>query len=83
MPACAYTFKEVPTASTMLTLTSGINDLWGINVPPGHDGWKKLATCIESATPMTKTCNFYIVDLKVEYVQCWSSFSGQDIICGQ
>ena len=27
----------------------------------GHDGWNKLATCIESATPITKTCNFYIV----------------------
>ena len=57
-----------------ITLTSGINDLWGINVPPGHVGWKKLATCIESATPMTKTCNFYIVEYVVRLMDPLGNF---------
>ena len=47
------------------------------DVPPGleNDGWKKIATCIESATPMTKTCNFYIVEYVVRLMEPLGNFS--------
>ena len=66
--------RMFPSTCSSSTLTSGINDSWGINVPPGHDGWKKLATCIESATPMTKPRNFFTVEYVVRLMDPLGNF---------